>query len=88
MTPAAELWAAVVKHCATGRGYDMELKRGCLFLRKWNAPLARGVEPSPCGNWYLIDSEDKAIQFCISADEAVRAALRIVAPSTEPNVSC
>lgn len=87
MTPAAELWAAVVKHCATGRGYGMTIQHHpkCGFT---NTSNLRTVEVRASnGRWYVSDAPVGAEPFP-TADEAVRAALRIVAPNTEPNVSC
>lgn len=86
MTPNEELWAAVVANCATGRGYRMTLDEGCRLT------LTRGNEPSVYveslkGEW-IVFVGSKPVASRYHADEAVRAALRIVAPSTEPNVSC
>ena len=86
MTPAAELWAAVVKHCATGRGYRMTLQSHpkATFVNVRNMRCADIFES--LGKWFIYESGESAPHH--TADEAVRAALRIVAPSTEPNVSC
>lgn len=87
MTPAAELWAAVVKHCATGRGYDMDIRSGIVQVRFGvNGSMRCRVVESYIYKWSL-ERHDEHWTFP-TADEAVRAALRIVAPNTEPNVSC
>lgn len=88
MTPAAELWAAVVKHCATGRGYAMDIRNEPPQVRfKVNArTVCRAVM---AGKWKAESGPfGDIVTIYDTADEAVRAALRIVAPSTEPNVSC
>lgn len=84
MTPADELWAAVVKHCATGRGYRIAVEMHRLTLDSGGKQVY--VEPSD-GGWIVVDGL-VVVASRYHADEAVRAALRIVAPSTEPNVSC
>ena len=78
MTPAAELWAAVVKHCATGRGYRIEADSTRLKLD--GGPIVY-VEPSD-GGWIVVVGSE-LVASLYHADEAVRAALRIVAPNTE-----
>jgi hypothetical protein len=87
MTPAAELWAAVVKHCATGRGYRMTLDEGCRLTLERGSEPAVCVEPYYAGWWVLRGSDVVAARHY--ADSAVWLALTYVsAPSTEPNVSC
>lgn len=88
MTPAAELWAAVVANCATGRGYGMTLmhhpRASFTNVTTLNNAEVRNLTGD---KWTVVSNRDGSVQFA-TADEAVRAALRIVAPSTEPNVSC
>ena len=85
MTPAAELWAAVVKHCATGRGYRIEVGPDAnLYL--WSHGRGASRVMRICGGWVSVRGISRTAHD--TADEAVRAALRIVAPSTEPDVSC
>ena len=86
MTPAAELWAAVVKHCATGRGYRMTLDIKCRLALTRDGYTYVCVEEWR-GSWIVVNNSNQVLSSS-TADEAVRAALRIVAPSTEPNVSC
>lgn len=85
MTPAAELWAAVVKHCATGRGYSIAADNYGITFERYGgvAVVARPYD----GRWTAGIRFTPGHEYA-TADEAVRAALRIVAPNTEPNVSC
>lgn len=76
MTPAAELWAAVVKHCATGMGYRIAVQSHRLTLDSGGAQVY--VEPRD-GGWIVVDGWVVVASRC-DADEAVRAALEIVAP--------
>lgn len=85
MTPAAELWAAVVKQCATGRGYRIEADNWGLKLERHGGHV---VVVRQCMDRWTAGVRFTDLTEYITADEAVRAALRIVAPSTEPNVSC
>lgn len=87
MTPAAELWASVVKHCATGRGYRMTIDEGCRLTLERRGGIAVYVEPYYAGWWVIRGSDVVAARHY--ADMAVRLALTYVSePSTEPNVSC
>ena len=88
MTPAAELWAAVVKHCATGRGYGIMMADDEIRFYKNRLPVAV-VRPNASEPTWAAEYPGLIVyDVHPTADEAVRAALRIVAPSTEPNVSC
>lgn len=70
MTPAEELWQAVVKHCATGRGYRIALDGARLMLTK---PGERGyfVEPdATTGGWIVANGFD-VVAVRNEADSAV-----------------
>ena len=69
MTPAEELWQAVVKHCATGRGYRIALDGTRLTLTR---PGERGyfVEPEATGNWIVASGFD-VVAVRNEADSAV-----------------
>lgn len=86
MTPAAELWAAVVRHCATGRGYRIEVDTARLTLRPERGLPVR-IEPMTTG-WGVFAGPDTIVRAVWTADAAVEYAVSIFAPSTEPNVSC
>ena len=86
MSLAAELWAAVVKHCATGRGYRIEVDSALLTLRPERGLPVR-VEPMTTG-WGVFAGPDTILRAWWIADEAVSYAVSLFAPSTEPNVSC
>ena len=84
MTPAAELWAAVVKHCATGRGYSIGLSDDMLMLMRHGVPFSIVRKNHSAPTWSAEYPLINIYEELPTADEAVRAALRIVAPSTEP----
>lgn len=82
-THAAELWSAVVNHCATGRGYRIAVDGTRLTLD--GGPVVY-VEPSD-GGWIVVRGCD-VVRSVWTADHAVRYAVSLFTTSTEPNVSC
>jgi len=77
MTPAEELWQAVVKHCASGRGYSIELRRDTVELYLTKSKRWAYVFPVEKG-WCVTrhTEESRPLYSMMSlADNAVAAAV-------------
>lgn len=75
MTPAEELWQAVVKHCNPAEYYRIAVSGSRLTLTNDKAiRYAIYVEPDATGSWIVVDGYD-IIANRWHADECVRIAV-------------